>query len=223
MPSKDRDAHLFGPGPKRILALDGGGIRGLLTVQLLKRLEALVRTRTGNDDTVLADYFDLIGGTSTGAIIASALALGWPVERVEALYRELGNSIFESSFFRKGLLRPKFSAEPVKKALQREYGNIRLGGPELRTGLAVVAKRLDTAAPGSSTTTRKAPTSIARRAAPRRPTRTTSCATWCARARRRRSIAEMDRAENMDTLAAIGNAAAALIEDDHLPAGFDIR
>lgn len=143
----DLNAHLFGPGPKRILALDGGGIRGILTLQLLRRIETLVRKRTGDDSAVLADYFDLIGGTSTGAIIASALALGWKVDRIEELYRKLGNSIFESSFFRRGLLRPKFSAIPVKEALAREYGDIRLGGPELKTGLAVVAKRLDTGSP----------------------------------------------------------------------------
>jgi uncharacterized protein len=147
MKRKDLNAHLFGPGPKRILALDGGGIRGILTLQLLRRIENLVRDRTGDSSAVLADYFDLIGGTSTGAIIASALALGWNVDRIEDLYRKLGNSIFESSFFRKGLLRPKFSAAPVKKALENEYGDIRLGGPELRTGLAVVAKRLDTGSP----------------------------------------------------------------------------
>jgi hypothetical protein len=147
MKRKDLNAHLFGPGPKRILALDGGGIRGILTLQLLRRIEKLVRDRTGDNSAVLADYFDLVGGTSTGAIIASALALGWKVDRIEDLYRKLGNSIFESSFFRKGLLRPKFSAEPVKKALEDEYGDIRLGGPELRTGLAVVAKRLDTGSP----------------------------------------------------------------------------
>ena len=147
MKPKDLNTHLFGPGPKRILALDGGGIRGILTVQLLKRIEQIVRDRSGDDSAVLADYFDLIGGTSTGAIIASALALGWTVESIETLYLELGNSIFESSLFRKGLLRPKFSAEPVKAALEREYGDIRLGGAELRTGLAVVAKRLDTGSP----------------------------------------------------------------------------
>ncbi len=144
---KDLNVHLFGPGPKRILALDGGGIRGILTLQLLKRIESLVRGRTGDKLAVLSDYFDLIGGTSTGAIIASALALGWPVERIETLYRELGNSIFTSSFFRKGLLRPKFSAEPVRLALAREFGDIRLGGPEVETGLAVVAKRIDTGSP----------------------------------------------------------------------------
>jgi predicted acylesterase/phospholipase RssA len=150
MKKKDLDAHLFGPGPKRILALDGGGIRGILTVQLLKRIEELVRERSGDNSAVLADYFDLIGGTSTGAIIATALALGWPVERIEKLYLKLGNSIFKSSFFRRGLLTPKFSAEPVKQALADKnegFGDIRLGGPELKTGLAVVAKRLDTGSP----------------------------------------------------------------------------
>jgi len=144
MTSKTLDEHLFGSGPKRILALDGGGIRGLLTVQMLKRIESMIRTRTGRKDMVLSDYFDLIGGTSTGAIIASALTLGWDVARIEAIYRELGNSIFESEFFRRGLLRPKFSAEPVKAALEREFGQIRMGDDNLRTGLAVIAKRLDT-------------------------------------------------------------------------------
>lgn len=141
------EAHLFGAGPKRMLALDGGGIRGILTLQMLRRIEQLVRDRSGQHDAVLSDYFDLIGGTSTGAIIASALALGWEVDRIETLYLELGNSIFEPSMFRKGLLRPKFSAKPVRDALRREYADIRLGGPELRTGLAVVLKRLDTGSP----------------------------------------------------------------------------
>ena len=64
MKRKDLNAHLFGPGPKRILALDGGGIRGILTLHLLTRIEKLVRGRTGDDAAVLANYFDLIGGTS---------------------------------------------------------------------------------------------------------------------------------------------------------------
>src|SRR6185437_17066456 len=54
-------------GPKRILALDGGGIRGILTLEFLKAVESLVRQRLG-EDALLCDYFDLIGGTSTGSI-----------------------------------------------------------------------------------------------------------------------------------------------------------
>jgi patatin-like phospholipase/acyl hydrolase len=82
---RTRDKHLFGPGPKRILALDGGGVRGIISLAYLERLEAILRERFG-PDTVLADYFDLIGGASTGAIIATGLALGLPVKRLIATY-----------------------------------------------------------------------------------------------------------------------------------------
>jgi hypothetical protein len=144
---KTRDEHLFGPGPKRILALDGGGIRGLLTLQILARIEGILRRRSGRKDLVLADYFDLIGGTSTGAIIAAALAVGYEVARLDALYRELGESIFDPSWFRQGAFRPKFPVEPLVKVLEREFGRTTLGDPKVRTGLAIVAKRLDTGRP----------------------------------------------------------------------------
>jgi patatin-like phospholipase/acyl hydrolase len=80
---RTRDEHLFGPGPKRILALDGGGVRGVISLAYLERIEAILRRRFG-PETVLADYFDLIGGASTGAIIATGLDLGLPVERLIA-------------------------------------------------------------------------------------------------------------------------------------------
>jgi len=147
MTTKTRDQHLFGPGPKRILALDGGGIRGILTVQILKKIEAIVRERLGNPSATLSDYFDLIGGTSTGAIIAAGLSLGWTTDRVDRLYKQLGDSIFESSLFSWGAFRPKFSAEPLREALKGEFGDTRLGDDDLRTGLAVMAKRLDTGSP----------------------------------------------------------------------------
>lgn len=145
--SKDLNDHLFGPGPKRILALDGGGIRGILTLQMLAKIERILRQRMDDPDLVLSDYFDLIGGTSTGAIIASALSLGWQVSRINALYLEFGHDIFRSSMFRKGLFRPKFSAKAVREGLEREYGDICLGGPEVKTGLGIVLKRLDTGSP----------------------------------------------------------------------------
>ena len=47
MRSRTRDEHLFGPGPKRILTLDGGGIRGALTLGFLKRIEELLAERAG--------------------------------------------------------------------------------------------------------------------------------------------------------------------------------
>src|SRR5271154_4340103 len=71
--------------PKRILALDGGGIRGILTLQFLQALETSVRARFG-EKTRLCDYFDLIGGTSTGSIIAAGLACGMTVDALHDIY-----------------------------------------------------------------------------------------------------------------------------------------
>ena len=146
----ERDEHLFGPGPKRILALDGGGIRGALSLRVLRRIETLLRERVPaarRDAFRLCDYFDLIGGTSTGAIIATGLALGMSVEALDAMYRKLGESIFDPSLFRKGLLRAKFSDRPLRAALKQVFGDTALGGPEVRTGLAIVTKRIDTGSP----------------------------------------------------------------------------
>lgn len=67
--------HLFGPGPKRILALDGGGIRGAITIAFLIKIETILKKLFGRE-TRISDYFDLIGGTSSGAILAGAAAVG---------------------------------------------------------------------------------------------------------------------------------------------------
>jgi hypothetical protein len=61
-----RDRHFFGPGPKRVLSLDGGGVRGVITVAFLERIEQILSEREGHEIR-LGDWFDLVGGTSTGA------------------------------------------------------------------------------------------------------------------------------------------------------------
>src|SRR5262249_26888606 len=58
------------------------------------RLETILRERSGRADLVLANYFDLIGGTSTGAIIAAALAIGMSAKEVEDIYLEFGGEAF---------------------------------------------------------------------------------------------------------------------------------
>ncbi|MFM1892030.1 MAG: hypothetical protein RLZ44_1107 [Pseudomonadota bacterium] len=146
--SRTLEQHLFDPGPKRILALDGGGIRGILTLQILRRIETLLRARSGRgEDFRLCDYFDLIGGTSTGAIIAAGLAVGLSVDELEDMYKALGNDIFQDDYLRWGIFRPKFSAKPLRTALEATFGDIRLGDPAIRTSLAVMLKRLDTGSP----------------------------------------------------------------------------
>jgi len=73
--------------PFRILSLDGGGIRGAFTAAFLSYVERTTKVP-------IARHFDLIAGTSTGGIIAAALALGEPAEKIEALYRNRGAAIF---------------------------------------------------------------------------------------------------------------------------------
>jgi predicted acylesterase/phospholipase RssA len=135
-------------GPKRILALDGGGLRGVLTLGILREIESLLRERHGNDpDFRLADYFDLIAGTSTGAIIAAALSTGMSVDELHGKYFELGHAVFKRSLLRFGAVRAKFDGADVGKALKGVLGERRLGDPGYRTGLLVVAKRLDSGSP----------------------------------------------------------------------------
>ena len=105
--------HLFGPGPKRMLALDGGGVRGILSLGYLSHIEQILQKRNGNDFR-LCDYFDLIGGTSTGAIIATALALGFRVEEIQELYRQLAKEIFKKPFWSLGLIGSKFPKDPLE-------------------------------------------------------------------------------------------------------------
>lgn len=60
-------ARMRKEGPKKILTCDGGGIRGLISVEILAKLEADLRIKLGQPELLLGDYFDFICGTSTGA------------------------------------------------------------------------------------------------------------------------------------------------------------
>lgn len=142
--------RLRAPGPKRVLSLDGGGIRGCSTLGFLEAIERTVQSRMGSK-AVLADYFDLIGGTSTGAIIATLLSLGQSVEEVKLSYLALGPKVFSkrAGWARLPWIGPKlftgWSAKPLEvhaKALLSEKTT--LGSPLIKTGLCIVTKRADT-------------------------------------------------------------------------------
>ena len=110
--------------PKRILALDGGGIRGILTLQFLQAVETEIEARFG-DKTRLCDYFDLIGGTSTGSIIAAGLACGMTVDALQSVYRSIGASVFQPGGLGRllpvaqGTLAPKFPSGPLQAEIDR--------------------------------------------------------------------------------------------------------
>lgn len=127
---------------RRILALDGGGVRGLLSLGVLAQLESELSRRSGDPDYRLSQYFDLIGGTSTGSIIATGLAHGWRVSRVQDAYRRIVPKIFKR-VVAWGLLAPKFREQPLIDALTEFFGETTLESPELETGLAIFAKRMN--------------------------------------------------------------------------------
>ena len=85
--------------PRKLLALDGGGIRGVLTLQVLIRMEELLREKSGQgNDFRLCNFFDYIGGTSTGAIIAAGLARGMSAQELSDFYMKAGPAMFDKSF-----------------------------------------------------------------------------------------------------------------------------
>lgn len=141
-----RDRHLaVDQHPKRILSLDGGGVRGILTLQYLRALETLIREQCEQPDLRLCDYFDLIAGTSTGSIIAAALALGMAPREIEERYRDLASSVFRRSWRRPlGAVRAKFDDAALKGHLDGLFSDTRIGSTKLQTGLLVVTKRMDT-------------------------------------------------------------------------------
>lgn len=111
---------------KRLLAIDGGGIRGIYAAHVLERIEA-------EFGVVFYRDFDLIAGTSTGSIIAAALALGIPLSEVSKLYRERGPEIFcARTWSLGGMLTPKYSTEPLRKALSVVFKDARLKDAKTR-------------------------------------------------------------------------------------------
>lgn len=135
--------------PKRILALDGGGIRGALTLGYLQKVERILRDQYG-EDYLLSDHFDLIGGTSTGAIIAAALATGKSVKQITKLYMDLGGEIFGEKrnawnpLETIDYLKAKYNYTALEKGLQSAFGTHIMGSDLIKTGLCIVAKRADT-------------------------------------------------------------------------------
>jgi patatin-like phospholipase/acyl hydrolase len=137
-------------GTKRILSLDGGGIRGALTLGYLKKIEDIIREKEQDHTVLLCDYFDLIGGTSTGSIIAAGLATGMSVDEITELYLDLGGKIFGKKrswwvpWQTAKYLKAEYDYSALEKSLRSTFGDILLGSPGIKTGLCVVAKRADT-------------------------------------------------------------------------------
>jgi len=135
--------------PRKILSLDGGGIRGVLTLEILSQIETQLKTELKKNESFrLSDYFDYIGGTSTGAIIAAGLSLGMSVNELLNFYEDHGEAMFDKSFLLKRV-KHFYNEGPLLKELKKTFGdgNINLTSGRFKTLLLVVTMNRTTDSP----------------------------------------------------------------------------
>ncbi|HOX27176.1 MAG TPA: patatin-like phospholipase family protein [Candidatus Krumholzibacteria bacterium] len=138
---------LCASGTKKLLALEGGGIRGVLALEYLIEIERVLREQAGGREVRLCDYFDYIAGTSTGAIIAAGLSLGLSAGDLLDFYARNGKQMFDkASLLRR--LHARFEDDNLAGKLKEVYGEARtLGDPGLQTLLLVVLRNATTDSP----------------------------------------------------------------------------
>ena len=122
----------------RILSLDGGGVRGVLTATLLKRME---EARPG-----LLEKVDLFAGTSTGSLQAVSLADGMPPAQLQEYYELLSPEIFSSNWFKAipylgNALNARYNNSALRKALAEKFGSKRLG--DLKKKVLIASFEID--------------------------------------------------------------------------------
>ena len=147
---------MFNPDQKRLLALDGGGIMGMITLQFLKRMEDQLRPLSGRGaDFRLCHFFDYIGDTSTGAIIAAGLSIGKSVDDMIEFYETCGKAMFRQAHWYQRFWF-SFQAEPLRRKLQEVIGKKTLmemqDSDELKSLLLVVMRNITTDSPWPITT-----------------------------------------------------------------------
>jgi uncharacterized protein len=134
--------------PRKLLALDGGGIRGVITLEVLIEIERLLANATGRGDEFrLCDFFDYIGGTSTGAIIAAGLARGMSGKELLEFYKQTGPAMFDKAFILYRV-RNLYDSKPLAQELQKKFGEKTNLFPEnLRCLLLIVTRNVTTDSP----------------------------------------------------------------------------
>lgn len=124
----------------RILSIDGGGVRGIIPGQILVSLEQKLQAKTGNPNARIADYFDLIAGTSTGGILGCGYLYPdgntparpkYSAQKVVDLYLENGTKIFSIPFWYKvktlnGLLDAKYPVDNLEKVFKEYFAETKL-------------------------------------------------------------------------------------------------
>jgi len=141
-------------GPRKLLALDGGGIRGVMTLEVLAKIESEVQNKLGRgNDFVLADYFDYIAGTSTRAVIATCLSLAMRVDEIRNFYVASGPAMFDKTRLLRRYFRNKFHDEKLaaklREVIEQKTGDplAKLGDSAIRTYLMLVLRNATTDSP----------------------------------------------------------------------------
>jgi patatin-like phospholipase len=133
--------------PRKLLACDGGGIRGIISIEVLARIEAELRKSSGNPKLVLADYFDYVAGTSTGAIVATLIALGHSADEIRDFYLQSGAEMFHKARLWERF-RTKFESDKLSEMLRDVIGeDTTLGSEKLHTLLMIVLRNATTDSP----------------------------------------------------------------------------
>ena len=116
---------------KRILSIDGGGIKGIVPAVVLFHLEKHLKRLSNNPNSRIHDYFDLFAGASTGAIIIAGLLTPdshnqpkYTTKEIIDLYIENGHIIFNASLFQEiksvsGLVNVKYDPEGLESVFNR--------------------------------------------------------------------------------------------------------
>lgn len=118
----------------RILSIDGGGLRGLIPLQLLNKLQQQYPN--------FLDKVDMFAGTSTGGIIACGLSLGMSPEELANFYLSEGSNIFKSNIYRKlDITSSKYTNDGLKKAATKIFGSNKIS--DLKKKILVCSFRLD--------------------------------------------------------------------------------
>lgn len=102
----------------RILSIDGGGVRGVFAAKMLALMEARLN---------IHEIFDLIVGTSTGSIVAAAIAVKYDLTQLVDDYQKNAPKIFQKKFNLFGLCRSKYDSKPLSMFLNEKLGDIKLG------------------------------------------------------------------------------------------------
>ncbi|WP_270888838.1 patatin-like phospholipase family protein [Pedococcus sp. 5OH_020] len=131
---------------RKLLALDGGGIRGLITIEVLAAIEDQLRGERGSDFR-LAEEFDYVAGTSTGAVIATCVSLGMSVDQIRTFYLDSGREMFDkASLLRR--FRNKYEDDRLATKLREVIGGgTTFGSESLRTLLLIVMRNATTDSP----------------------------------------------------------------------------